>query len=112
VRTLSAYKLNKLVYHLPSFGGVEGLTRLMTMNKLQQFVVDLLPLKCREPFLLIQRHLGPPTEITDQATATLACYFDQDLIFLPFRFPTFEEIAREAEVAFVLQQSPALYYTL
>jgi DNA polymerase III alpha subunit len=52
------------------------------MNMLQQAVVDRLPLKCREPFLFIQRHEGSPNETTDQATATLACYFEQELVSL------------------------------
>jgi hypothetical protein len=108
VRTMSAYKLNKLVYHLPTFGGIEGLARLLTLNMLQQAVVDRLPIKCREPFLFIQRHEGPPNETTDQATATLACYLEQELVALPFRLPNLSEVSREAEVDFIFQQSPAL----
>jgi hypothetical protein len=89
-------------------GGLEGLANLVRLNLLQQTVVERLPIKCREPFLFIQRHEGAPNETTDQATNTLACYFEQELVLLPFRLPNLSEISREAEVDFIFQQSPSL----
>ena len=93
------------MYHLPTFGGPAGLARLVQTNTLQQYVTNLLPLKCREPFLYIQRHQGSPTQATDQATATLAGYFEQDCIVLPIRLPTLAEVIRESEIAFIFDQS-------
>ena len=106
IRTVSAYKLSKLLYHLPSFGGLRGLANLLIQGKLLAAVLQCLPCKIREAFQNLQRHNGDHTAESDTAAKELASYLDNPELMLAVRLPSLAEIEEEAEVGTIFAHSP------
>ena len=105
IRTTSAYSLTKLLYHLPSFGGIQGLINLQKQDKLLESVLDAIPFVCRLPFTVLQQP-GTHSNAKDEAARLLADYLNVSHATLPVRLPTLEEIVQEAEVESIFSHSP------
>ena len=111
VRTAGAYKLQNLLYHLPTWGGKQGLSNLLLQGKLMEAVTAHIPPGYVEAWECMQTQFkdtqanDTKTDFKrrqDAAAQALADLFENKDIALPFRLPTWEEQIRDSEISDLL----------
>ena len=104
IRTATAYKMQNLVYHLPTFGGLAGLERLLHSGRLAERVQAYVPQPFVDAWLCMQapEHGKGYSTQTDEAARTLADLFENPAVFLPFRPPSLKEQLEETELENIL----------
>ena len=113
VRTAGAYKLQNLLYHLPTWGGTQGLRSPLLQGKLMEATTAHIPPGYVEAWVCMQKQFKDvqtnDTKVDfrrrqDAAAQALADLFENNDIALPFRFGFLLGKSRS-----VIQRSPACF---